>query len=159
MSGSFDMVKSILHRLQTIKKDETKTLRFSVCVIPGKNGYDAGWITTSDEKVIRLLCDVWNNRHGLVSHIDDFQQDIALAKLQSIEDEVIKRVIEFLDADAAALTSDTNENPHISALMQEAVLDIKEAFETGKWKEMVKDRPNWWRILKEKEEAVEQPNP
>ena len=37
-------------------------LRFSECVVPGRKGYERGWITSTSPEVMRLLCDVWNAR-------------------------------------------------------------------------------------------------
>lgn len=42
-----------------------ETLRFSVCTVPGKRGYTWGAVVSSDEATVRLLCDVWNNRHAV----------------------------------------------------------------------------------------------
>ena len=38
-------------------------LRFSLCA-------GEGWVTTSKEETIRLLCDLWNNRLALADALD-----------------------------------------------------------------------------------------
>jgi hypothetical protein len=49
--------------LSEAKKPDT--LRFSVCTVPGRQGYSWGAVVTSDEATVRLLCDVWNNRKAV----------------------------------------------------------------------------------------------
>lgn len=59
-------------RLRAVAKPEV--LRFGVCTVRTRDGYTWGAATSSSEEIVRLLCDMWNNRHKIADALE--QPDI-----------------------------------------------------------------------------------
>lgn len=60
-----EMLGALADRIEGL--DGPKILRFSKCDVAGKRGYRWQSVQTSDEGVMRLLCDMWNARKEIAA--------------------------------------------------------------------------------------------